>query len=54
MTECTESDCEKEAAVELHIPLDENRIVCPAHARIWAQRDGVVPDPLEGHEGEWP
>lgn len=54
MTTCAESGCEKEAAVELHIPWDENRRVCTAHARVWAQKDGVVPAPLDGHEDEWP
>lgn len=29
-------------------------VVCPAHARGWATRDGVVPDPLPDREGEWP
>ncbi|MBV0901094.1 hypothetical protein [Haloarcula salina] len=54
MTRCEEADCEAEAAVELHIPWDANRVVCPAHARVWAQKDGVVSHPLEGQEDEWP
>lgn len=52
--ECEESDCADEAAVELHIPWDANKQVCPAHARTWAQKDGVVPAPIDGHEDEWP
>jgi len=24
------------------------------HARTWAQKDGVVPEPMEGHEDAWP
>jgi len=54
MTECAEEDCERAAAVELHVPWADNRAVCPAHARVWAQKDGVVPAPLEGQEDEWP
>lgn len=52
--ECEESACENRAAVELDIPWDANRRVCPAHARAWAQKDGVVPTPIEGREDEWP
>jgi hypothetical protein len=51
--ECTESDCSEPAAVRLHIPWDENRVVCAAHARVLAQQDGVVADPLEDADGEW-
>jgi len=54
MTQCAEDDCEGEAAVELHIPCDANRQVCPDHARVWAQKDGAVSAPLDGHEDEWP
>jgi len=50
--ECAEPDCEREAAVRLHVPWTENRTVCPAHARVAVQQDGVVAEPLEG--GEWP
>ena len=52
--ECEEEDCDETAAVELHVPWAENRRVCTAHARTWAQKDGVVPAPIEGHEDEWP
>jgi hypothetical protein len=51
--ECTEEGCENEAAVRLHIPWAENRVVCAAHARSLAQQDGVVADPLSD-AGEWP
>ncbi|MCU4925545.1 hypothetical protein OB905_06030 [Halobacteria archaeon AArc-dxtr1] len=44
--ECVEADCEREAAVELHVPWADNRLVCAPHARTLGQRDGVVPDPL--------
>lgn len=54
MTECETDGCEATAAVELDIPWDENRLVCPAHARALASRDGVVAWPLDGHEDEWP
>ncbi|WP_335998698.1 hypothetical protein [Halorientalis halophila] len=47
MAACTEPDCEESASVRLHIPWDENRVVCAGHARVWAQKDGVVADPLE-------
>lgn len=44
--DCTEDDCERPATVELHIPWDDNRVVCAAHARALGQQDGVVADPL--------
>ncbi|WP_168927058.1 hypothetical protein [Natronorubrum aibiense] len=44
--ECSEADCERPVAVELHIPWAENRYVCAAHARVLGQQDGVVPDPI--------
>jgi len=54
MVECAEDDCEAEAVVELHVPWADNRRVCAGHARVIARQDGVVADPLEGHEDEWP
>jgi len=51
---CEEDGCEATAAVELHVPWRANMRVCPAHARIRARKDGVVPEPLEGYHGEWP
>ena len=44
--ECSQEGCERPAAVELHVPWAENRLVCAPHARVLAQQDGVVPDPL--------
>lgn len=52
--ECTEEGCEARAAVRLHVPWDENRVVCTAHGRAFAQKDGVVAEPLEDAESEWP
>ncbi|EFW92838.1 hypothetical protein ZOD2009_08209 [Haladaptatus paucihalophilus DX253] len=50
--ECAENDCENEAAVRLHIPWAENRVVCTSHARVLARQDGVVAEPLEGVDWE--
>ena len=44
--DCAEDGCDRPGVVELHVPWDENRIVCAPHARILGQRDGVVADPL--------
>ncbi|WP_267639504.1 hypothetical protein [Haloarchaeobius amylolyticus] len=52
--ECSEPDCDREAAVRLHVPWDEDRNVCVAHARSLGQQDGVVTEPLDGKESEWP
>jgi hypothetical protein len=52
--ECAESDCAESAAVRLHVPWDRNRAVCLGHARVLAQQDGVVAEPLDGSETEWP
>jgi hypothetical protein len=54
MAECTEEDCEREAAVRVYIPWAEDRDVCTGHARSLAQKDGVVAMPKEGAEEEWP
>lgn len=48
--ECTESDCDRPASVELHVPWDDNRLVCAAHARVLGRQDGVVADPLPESE----
>jgi hypothetical protein len=50
MTTCTEADCEAEAAVRVYVPWAADRDVCPAHARVLVQQDGVVAEPLEGVE----
>ncbi|WP_254768511.1 hypothetical protein [Salinilacihabitans rarus] len=44
--ECSEEGCDRPAAVELHVPWDDNRLVCAAHARVLGRQDGVVADPL--------
>lgn len=54
MAECSETDCGNEAAVRVYVPWDDDRNVCPAHARATVQQDGVVAEPLEGREDEWP
>lgn len=54
MAECAEDDCDNPAAVRLHIPWTENREVCTAHARALVQQDGVVAEPLDGAEENWP
>ncbi|MFB6207637.1 MAG: hypothetical protein ABEJ05_14035 [Haloglomus sp.] len=51
---CDEAGCDREAAVRLRIPWDEDREVCTAHARGVATQDGVVAEPIEGTEDEWP
>lgn len=51
---CSEDDCEEAAVVELHVPWDENRLVCAGHARVIARQDGVVADPLDGADDAWP
>lgn len=53
MVECSEESCDEEAAVELHIPWAENRVVCTGHARVLSRQDGVVADPLDGSENDW-
>lgn len=52
--ECTEADCENSATVRLHIPWADNRVVCSGHARVYAQQDGIVADPLESADDEFP
>ena len=52
--ECTEEGCSEAAAVRLHIPRAENRVVCTGHARTYAQQDGIVADPLESADEKLP
>jgi len=52
--QCAEEGCTETAAVRLHIPWEEDRVVCAAHARGVAREDGVVAEPLEGTDAEWP
>lgn len=47
---CAEESCENPKAVRLHIPWDDNREVCTAHARALVQQKGVVAEPLEDEE----
>lgn len=47
---CDEADCERAAAVRLHVPWADDRLVCTAHARVLARPDGVVAEPIEGAE----
>jgi len=51
---CAEADCDRPAAVRLHVPWAENRVVCAAHARALATQDGVVAEPLPDAADEWP
>ncbi|SDM41037.1 hypothetical protein SAMN04487949_1567 [Halogranum gelatinilyticum] len=53
MAECSESGCDREAAVRLYIPWAEDREVCTAHGRALVQQDGVVAEVLEGAEVDW-
>ncbi|WP_435318330.1 hypothetical protein [Haloarchaeobius sp. TZWSO28] len=52
--DCAETGCDREAAVRLHIPWAADRDVCVAHARGFGQQEGVVTEPLDGKESEWP
>jgi len=52
--ECSEEECDREAAVLLYVPWTDDRAVCTAHARGLVQQDGVVAEPLEGAGEEWP
>lgn len=54
MSECAEEGCTRAVAVRLHVPWAGEREVCAAHARVLAQQDGVVAEPLEGADGEFP
>lgn len=51
---CDEPGCGRAAAVRLHVPWADDRLVCPAHARVLARPDGVVAEPVPGAEDEWP
>ncbi|WP_435074194.1 hypothetical protein [Halorubrum sp. HHNYT27] len=50
---CAEPNCDRRAAVRLRVPWEDDRTVCPACARSLVQRDGVVAEPLPGHEDAW-
>lgn len=53
MTECTENGCTEPAGVKLRIPWAADRAVCPAHARVIAQQDGIVAEPLDDAADHW-
>lgn len=54
MPRCAAETCDREAAVHLHVPWAEDRTVCTAHARTLATKDGVVAEPLEDADEEFP
>lgn len=54
MPTCSETDCDRDAAVTLHVPWDADRPVCAAHGRALVQQDGVVVTPLDDTDAEWP
>jgi len=53
MTTCSDPDCDREAAVMVYVPWEDDRVLCTAHARPLATQDGVVAEPLEDAETEW-
>jgi hypothetical protein len=54
MGTCDSEGCERAAAVRLHVPWGPNREVCAAHARVLAQKEGVVAEPLDDPDAEFP
>jgi hypothetical protein len=54
MARCGEEGCDRPAAVRVHVPWAEDRAVCTAHARTIASKDGVVAEPLDGADEEFP
>lgn len=54
MPRCAETDCDRPATVRVHVPWADDREVCAAHARSIAAKDGVVAEPLEDADGEFP
>lgn len=54
MNRCSEDGCSEPAAVQLYIPWADDRVVCVGHGRSYAQRDGVVAEPIDGTSDEWP
>ncbi|SNZ12774.1 hypothetical protein SAMN06269185_1918 [Natronoarchaeum philippinense] len=51
---CAEDGCDAAVAVRIYVPWAEDREVCVAHARVLARRDGVVTEPIEDADAEWP
>lgn len=54
MGRCAESGCDRPAAVRVHVPWAADRDVCAAHARTIASKDGVVAEPLDGEDDQFP
>lgn len=54
MVRCAAEQCDRQAAVRLHVPWTEDRTVCAAHARSLATKAGVVAEPLDGADEEFP
>lgn len=52
--ECSEEGCSEPAAVRIHVPWADDREVCAPHGRALVQQDGVVAEPLEDADAEWP
>lgn len=50
--DCSEPDCDSAAAIRLHVPWADDRVVCAPHARSIAQQDGVVAEPLSDAASE--
>mgnify|MGYP006873349536 FL=1 len=53
MRPCEEDDCRETAGAELHVPWRATLRVYPVYARVWARKDGVVPEPPDGHDADW-
>lgn len=54
MARCAEDGCDRHAAVRVHVPWAADREVCAAHARSIASKDGVVAEPLDDADEEFP
>lgn len=54
MPRCAEDECDRPAAVRVHVPWAADRDVCAAHARTIASKDGVVAEPLDDAGEEFP
>jgi len=54
MSQCAEAECDRPAAVRVHVPWADDRDVCAAHARVLAAKDGVVAEPLDDADEEFP
>ncbi len=51
MATCSEPDCDRAAAVRLHVPGERDRVVCLPHGRALARQKGVVGIPID--EADW-